>query len=333
MTQPKINLSALDTATVGDAKATISAYLFGQNTSTTTGLTLGYYGGVMVVDGVLTTITNGTVGPLTASTTNYIEATRAGVVSFNTTGFTIGRIPLFTIVTGVSTITSVVDTRATSTFEGVDSRLSISVAGNSDVTLTAAQGRVDILHLTGVLTGNINVIVSDGPQKFVVFNVTTGNFTLTVKTAAGTGIVIPRIKPIYLYSDGTNVVDVSVIFPTSLMEIIVDIGDETTAITTGTAKKTFRIPRAMTLTEVRASLTVAQATGTIFTVDVNEGVSSIFSTPITIDNTTTTSVGATTPAVISDTSLADNAVMTVDVDQIGDGTAAGLKVQLIGYRT
>jgi hypothetical protein len=34
--------------------------------------------------------------------------------------------------------------------------------------------------------------------------------------------------------------------------------------------------------------------------------------------------------VISDTSLADDAEITIDIDQIGDGTAKGLKVILIG---
>jgi hypothetical protein len=37
--------------------------------------------------------------------------------------------------------------------------------------------------------------------------------------------------------------------------------------------------------------------------------------------------------VISDSSLADDAKMSVDIDQIGDGTAKGLKVVLIGSRS
>jgi hypothetical protein len=112
--------------------------------------------------------------------------------------------------------------------------------------------------------------------------------------------------------------------------ISVACSDETTALTTGTAKVTFRMPHAMTLTAVRASLTTAQASGSIFTVDINESGSTILSTKLTIDNTETTSTTAATPAVISDTALADNAVITIDIDQIGDGTAAGLKVYLIG---
>lgn len=114
--------------------------------------------------------------------------------------------------------------------------------------------------------------------------------------------------------------------------IIVAASDETTALTTGSAKVTFRMPYAFTLTAVRASLTTAQTSGTIFTVDINEAGTTVLSTKLTIDNTEKTSTTAATAAVISDTSLADDAEMTVDIDQIGDGTANGLKIVLIGYR-
>jgi hypothetical protein len=113
-------------------------------------------------------------------------------------------------------------------------------------------------------------------------------------------------------------------------ELVVAASDETTALTAGTAKITFRMPRAVTLTAVRASLTTAQASGTIFTVDINEGGTSILSTKLTIDNTEKTSTTAATPVVISDTALADDAEITIDIDQIGNGTAKGLKVMLIG---
>ena len=92
------------------------------------------------------------------------------------------------------------------------------------------------------------------------------------------------------------------------------------------------MPFAMNLTQVRASLTTAQTAGSIFTVDINEAGVSILSTKLTIDNTEKTSVTAATPAVISDSALADDAEITIDIDQIGNGTAKGLKVTLIGTR-
>lgn len=106
--------------------------------------------------------------------------------------------------------------------------------------------------------------------------------------------------------------------------------DETSALAAGTAKVTFRMPYAFTVSSVRASLTIAQTSGSIFTVDINENGASILSTKLTIDNSEKTSVTAATPAVISDNALADDSEITVDIDQIGDGTAKGLKVYLIG---
>jgi hypothetical protein len=109
--------------------------------------------------------------------------------------------------------------------------------------------------------------------------------------------------------------------------------DETTALTSGTSKAVFRMPYAFTATAVRASLSTAQTSGSIFTVDINESGTSIISTKLTIDNTEKTSTTAATAAVISDFVLADDAEITIDIDQVGDGTAKGLKVYIIGYPT
>ncbi len=117
-----------------------------------------------------------------------------------------------------------------------------------------------------------------------------------------------------------------------IVELVLACSDESTAILTGTAKLTFRMPYAMTLSGVRASLKGAATTGT-FTVDINEGGSTILSTKLTFDATEKTTTSAATPAVISDYQLADDAEITVDVDDDADGTATGLKVTLIGWRT
>ncbi len=114
--------------------------------------------------------------------------------------------------------------------------------------------------------------------------------------------------------------------------LVLAASDESTALTTGTTKVTFRMPYAMTLSGVRCSLTTAQTSGSILTVDINEGGTTILSTKLTIDNTEKTSTTAATPPVISDTALADDAEITIDIDQVGDGTAKGLKITLIGTR-
>lgn len=116
-------------------------------------------------------------------------------------------------------------------------------------------------------------------------------------------------------------------------EIPIDLAfsDELTPITTGVAKATFRWPPRFLPTEVRVSLTTAQGSGSIFTVDVNKNGTSILSTKVTVDNGEKASTTAATPAVISTTAAGNDDEGTVDVDQIGDGTATGGKVRIFGY--
>jgi len=117
------------------------------------------------------------------------------------------------------------------------------------------------------------------------------------------------------------------------LPIIGAASDETTDLTTGTAKLTYRMPFAFTVTEVRCSVSTAP-TGSTIIVDINESGTSILSTKLTIDASEKTSTTAATPAVISDSSLADDAEITIDIDQVGSGTAgAGLKVYLKGNMT
>ena len=112
------------------------------------------------------------------------------------------------------------------------------------------------------------------------------------------------------------------------------VGDETTVLTTGTGKVEFQMPYAFTLTDVKATVTTAPTTDAGFTVDINEDGSTILSTKITLDATEKTSATATTPPVISDSSLAADGVITVDIDALSSGgTEAGLKIWLIGYQT
>lgn len=85
-------------------------------------------------------------------------------------------------------------------------RLSKSVAGSANVTLTTVENGNGIMEFTGVLTGSINVIVSTNTRPFLVYNATTGAYTLTVKTASGTGVVVPQGYRALLECDGTNVV-------------------------------------------------------------------------------------------------------------------------------
>lgn len=92
--------------------ATVDLTDFAQDINTTTGLTYGYQAGRIRSDTTTSIVAAGTVG-LTASTTNYVEATVLGVVSKNTVGFSSGSFPMARVVTGGAAITSVTDMRGT----------------------------------------------------------------------------------------------------------------------------------------------------------------------------------------------------------------------------
>ena len=178
---------------------------FGRRQSTTSGLTWGYYGATITVDGALTQIANSTVA-LTASTTNYVEATRAGVVSKNTTGFTAGSVPLYSVVTGASTVTSYTDYRLQSVpYTG---RMAKAMS-DANTTLTAAEARTQIIEFTGTLTAARNIVMPLAAQQWTVFNGTTGGFGVQFIGATGTGITVAAGKRAIVYSDGTNVVRAS----------------------------------------------------------------------------------------------------------------------------
>jgi hypothetical protein len=117
-----------------------------------------------------------------------------------------------------------------------------------------------------------------------------------------------------------------------LIEVGVACSDEISPITTAGVATTLRAPCAISLSEVRASLTTAAATGT-FTVDVLVGGASILSTLLTIDATETTSTTATTPPVIDTPAISDDAEIEIEITDTADDTATGLKVWLKGVRT
>lgn len=122
-----------------------------------------------------------------------------------------------------------------------------------------------------------------------------------------------------------------VLYDRSVEPMAFALSDETTALTTGNGKLTVRAPFAFTITAVRASLTTASSTGAV-TIDVNDGTTTIFSTPLTIDQGELTSTTAAAAAVISDNAIADDASIRFDIDGAGVG-AAGLKVTLYVIRT
>ena len=111
------------------------------------------------------------------------------------------------------------------------------------------------------------------------------------------------------------------------------LSDETTALTTGTSKVTFRAPESIVVTGFRITCGTAPS-GSVITVDVNVGGTSILPTKLTIDAGEKTSYTAATAMQFSGTShsIANDAEITVDIDGVGS-SAAGAGLKLIMYYT
>ena len=82
----------------------------------------------------------------------------------------------------------------------------VSGLAAADVTLSSTQAARAHITLSGELTADINAIFPNWVKDWTVVNNTTGAFTLTIKTAAGTGIAIPQNgSPTKITGDGTNI--------------------------------------------------------------------------------------------------------------------------------
>jgi hypothetical protein len=209
----------------------------------------------------------------------------------------------------------------------VKARIRVDSEGNDYVdwrTSELAQGSNPTSHanLTNVLLAGTGVTQGHiDDQAQTIYGVKTLNsFAVTPSSAPTTDYQVANKK----YVDD------------EVSDLIIPIGiacsDEVTDLTVDTAVTTFRMPLAMTLTAVKASVTTAP-TGADLIIDINEGGVSILSTEITIDAGEKTSATSATPPVISDTALAEDSEITIDVDQVGSTVAgAGLKIWLIGKR-
>jgi hypothetical protein len=154
---------------------------FGRDQVTSIGLTWGYLGGVIRPAGVPTPVVNGTVA-LTASSTNYIYSTSAGVVTVVTSApgswpgpLAAGAIALYEVVTGTASATSWIDYRGWWGSAG-------------------AQGGTGATGPTGATSGNTGGTGPTGPTGATSGNTgatgatgTTGPTGATVGNTGGTG--------------------------------------------------------------------------------------------------------------------------------------------------
>jgi len=182
--------------------------IYAKKYATTTGLTLGFHGGKLSVNGVVTTIADGTVA-LTASTTNYVEVNPStGALTKNTTAYTPGYWRVGRAVTGTASITTWYDDRFPGSFQQTR-LLARAFPSDANYTATAAEIDVDVISITaGVISTTRDFIVQIAfPKLWIVKN----NNAQSVRFigATGTGITVATLKTALVMADGTNVVRVT----------------------------------------------------------------------------------------------------------------------------
>ena len=192
-----------------------------------------------------------------------------------------------------------------------------AVGTNTTQVATTAFVNAEIANdavLDSQFTTKGDIVVASGASTPVRLGVGSNNQVLTADSTTATGVK-------WAAAGGVTA---------QIIDIGVACSDETTALTVGTGKTKFRLPRSMLLTGVRASVNTAP-TGSTIIVDINVDGGSVLSTKLSIDAGETRSTLAAVPAVISFNTLTDDSEVVIDIDQVGSTVAgAGLKVWLIG---
>lgn len=78
---------------------------------------------------------------------------------------------------------------------------------SGSIVMSSLQAAKDRIIISGTLTANVNLIFPAWIKSWVVHNNCTGNFTITCKTAAGSGIIVIPGLVSRLFCDGVNITD------------------------------------------------------------------------------------------------------------------------------
>jgi microcystin-dependent protein len=81
--------------------------------------------------------------------------------------------------------------------------VTLNLTGSGPLALTDVQQQVAVIRLTGILTGNVAVTVTE-PAFWIIDNQTSGNFAVTIGGATGNVIATPQGSRYEVCYDGTN---------------------------------------------------------------------------------------------------------------------------------
>lgn len=215
------------------------------------------------------------------------------------------------------------------TATGGDTNIAIAVVGKGTGAVYLGQATS-----IGVVLAADQPILDSSLNEYIKFSKTASAVNeITVKNGAtGNG---PQIQS----TGGDTDIDLNLvpkgagIVKGELKRFMVRLADSTTALTTGTSKGgDYRIAnRAITVKAVGAYVDTAATGATLLTIDINEAGTTIISTKITLDASEKTSTTAATPPVISDSAIAADAIVTFDIDAIGNTTPGTGLVVWIDY--
>jgi hypothetical protein len=326
------------------------AATYGKNPATSTGLTWGYFGGrwggTVVADGTLTLANNSNNYIVVEIATSTISVSSSDTNWNNTDEY--ARVYLVATASGAVTGTPQ-DHRAGA--YGISGGGGSGGSSSETVKLVTGTTYTFLLGDNGKLLSfsdatSINAYFEQVfPAGWWVDVQLRGDDSFFVSAPGSPTILLDGIEDgiILLPGQGMRIVSDGIGYYTNrggggyvmpslrLIDRIV-VGDETTALTTGTAKFKWRSAQANYMDGIRASLNVAQASGAqLVTVDLKCNGVSMLSTLLTFDNGEKTTTTATTPAAITTGDIPDDAEMQIDVTVQGGSVAAGLKVYLLAY--
>lgn len=154
--------------------------------------------------------------------------------------------------------------------EAITGLATISTWTTASHTLTTADGttsesRCAILQCSGSPGAAAEVICPAATKIYIVKNGVSGGYAVTLKTSAGTGIAVPNGKVMWLYCDGTNVVDATTHLSSLTLASALPVASGGTGTTTSTGSGSVVLATSPTLVTpalgTPSSATLTNATG------------------------------------------------------------------------